>query len=594
MKSKGLGLGIVVALGIALAFVLNRQPKPQSMLAPKPPISSNSPTAPTARADKPCDIRLERVNAGLDFEYFRGDTGKNWTIEPHGGGAAVLDYDNDGSIDLFFVNGRQLPLQANDSRTPAQLFRRAIGARFEAVTSQAQVGVTLYGQGCAAADFDNDGFDDLIVTGWKNVAFLRNQGDGRFQDITTTIGVAAGEWNMGATFADLDGDGALDLYVANYVVFDPSNHAICMNKDRELGYCGPGNYASSVDFLYVNNRAGRYIDVSAASGIQKVVRPAFGAVAADFNNDGRPDLLVANDGVPNSLFENQTTQLGAPRFEEVASERGIAISVEGRPQANMGIAVGDVDHDGNLDVGLSHYFQEYFSVYLNRGKNGFEDASRWAGTYATTRTKMGWGAGFVDLDGDSWLDLFVVNGHINNHGQSAEPYRMTAQVYQNRKGDGFDEVTDRAGPYFQELKIGRGTVVLDANDDGRPDLLVVQHHEPVALLENRSPSANHWLTLDLVGVLSNRDGYHARVRLTLPGENGRPGPILLREACSGEGYLGSNDKRLFVGLGQYSSLAQLEIQWPSGLKQAWNDLRTDQQMTIVEGREPNFRPRTPR
>jgi hypothetical protein len=518
---------------------------------------------------------------GIRFEYFRGDTGKLWTVEPHGGGVACLDSDGDGREDLFFVNGKQLPPDPSDRTHIGRLYRQQADS-FHDVTAAAGVARSLYGQGCASADYDNDAFPDLLATGWHDCVLWHNNGDGTFADVTAAAGIAGGEWNTGACFADFDRDGDLELFVANYLDFDPTMHKPCMSKELKLGYCGPRHYKGLEDLLYSNTGDGRFQDVSRDAGLLAGRGAGFGGVVGDVDSDGWPDLLVANDAEANFLWHNLGAQSpGTLRFRDMAMEWGIALNGDGIPEANMGIACGDFDADGKLDFGISHFYQEHFTLYRGLGARGFMDVTQTAGLDHTTRSKMGWGTGFLDIDADGWPDLFVVNGHTNNHPDGTTPYRMTPQVFRNQGGSRFQDESGRSGDYFQRPRIGRGTAVTDVDADGRPDIVVVHHHEPAALLANRTVTSNHRLVLKLVGRMSNRDAINARVLVKLaPGANGSR----LHECIAGEGYLGSNDKRLWIGLGESAQAAEIEVHWPSGQVDVHRDLPGERLHLLVEGR----------
>jgi hypothetical protein len=577
-------LAVIWALRIDWPAHVNRRAVHEPIDATSAPTESTADASPLSVAG----FVFEDIasDLGVNFEYFRGDTGNLWTIEPHGGGVACLDLDGDGLRDLFFVNGKQLPPDPADSAHLSVVYRNHGSEGMEDVARESGLVVSMYGQGCSSGDYDNDGFQDLLVTGWRECRLFHNNGDGSFLEISGDAGVVGGKWNTGACFADFDRDGSVDLFVANYLDFDAESHKPCVSKELRIGYCGPQHYQALDDFLYRGLGDGRFEDRSSDSGISLPRGPGFGGVAADVDNDAWPDLLVANDAAANFLLHN----LGADspespiRFRDVAMEWGIALNGNGLPEANMGIACGDFDGNGYQDFGISHFYQEHYTLYQNLAPRGFQDVTQAVGLDFTTRSKMGWGTGFVDFDDDGWLDLFVVNGHINDYPDQVLPYRMTAQAFRNLNGERFADVSSRSGPYFQKPRIGRGTGVVDLDNDGRPEIVVVQHHEPISILTNRTRHANRALALDLVGTVSNRDATNARVTVTLGGA-GASGAArhLIRERIAGEGYLGSNDTRLWFGAGDRDQVDRLEVRWPSGRVDAFVDLATSCEYRLIEG-----------
>lgn len=532
------------------------------------------------------DLRFVDVtgSAGVHFEYDRGETGRYWIVEANGGGCAWLDADLDGALDLYFVNGRSLTGKDRNSWSTNQFYRNVDGLRFVEETVPALLGDRGYGQGCAVGDFDGDGFPDLYVTNYGPNVLYRNCGDGTFEvcDMEATRGVG---FSTGATFADVNGDGVLDLYVAGYLEFDEAKHGVpCRHAGTQSAeYCGPRCCPPAPDRLLLGDPAFNFKDVSERSGVGGVpARPGFAVVAADFNQDERTDFYVANDGQANFLFLNQGDDGdGVPMFQEVGLERGCALSDAGAAQGSMGVAVGDFDNDADLDLGVTNYFYEHFTLYRNDG-GYFTDASIPSCLAGATRTSMGWGTALVDFDNDGWGDIYMTNGHINP-GDGSTPYAMQPQLFQNRRDGSFLEATTRAGDFFQRTFLGRGAAFADFDNDGRPDLVQVSHHAPSTLVRNVTETSHRWLSVRLVGRRSNRDGFNAKLTLTLF-EDGRS-VTRFREHSPNGSFLSSNDPRVHFGLGT-AEVQKLQIRWPSGTVQRIASPPIGQELLIVEPLEP--------
>lgn len=512
--------------------------------------------------------------AGLDFQYFSGQTGFKYLVESMGGGVAVLDFDGDGWPDLYFPQGCRLPYDPDDVSHLDRLYRNRGDGTFEDVTSRSGLGDNRYSQGCAVGDYDNDGDPDLFVVNFGRSVLYRNHGDGTFSDASVEAGIQVDKWSSSAAFADLDRDGNLDLYVVTYV----DSLRVCRADDNRITTCDPQNFNAEQDVLFRNRGDGTMQDVSLSAGILAPDGKGLGIVTADFDDDGWPDIYVANDGTPNFLFRNLGP--GGMRFREEGLVAGVAVNAEGQAQAGMGIACADLNGDGLLDLFVTNFYLESSTFYVNLGGGLFQDNTRAAGLEAPTRHTLGFGAQAIDFDCDGWTDLIVANGHIDDYRFRNEPWKMPPQLFRNLGGGHFAEISSTAGPYFHGEYLGRGVARLDWNRDGLPDAVVVHQDHPVALLQNETVDPGHRVVLELHGIESNRDAIGARLRLTAGGRT------QLLEICGGNGFFCSNELRQFVGLGSCELLEILEIQWPSGRHDRWVDLPTEVRLTVVEGSSP--------
>jgi tetratricopeptide (TPR) repeat protein len=531
--------------------------------------------APGPRRD-PVALSLpdRHVEAGLDFQYRNGAGGSKFLLETLGGGVAAFDFDADGWPDLYFTQGRPLPVVAGGDEWPDRLFRN-LGGTFGDVTASAGLGDMQYSQGSAAADFDNDGFVDLAVANFGTNVLYHNNGDGTFRDVTLQSGISGEHWSSSLAFADLDRDGDLDLYVVTYVL-DP--YQVCHNKPDRVATCSPLNFPAEQDVLYLNRGDGSFVDVSSDAGILADDGKGLGIIVADFDDDGWPDIYIANDGTPNFLFHNRTSGRGETlRFVERGLASGAAVSGSGVSQAGMGIACADLDGDLRLDLYVTNFYQESGTLYLNQRNLLFVDATRAAQLDVPTRPNLGFGTQAIDLDLDGRCELFVANGHIDDFRFRGEPWKMKPQLFYNLGGARFADVSAGSGDYFQGEYLGRGVARLDWDRDGLPELVVVHQDQPAALLHNESPSHGNWLILSLHGVESNRDAIGARIMLTCGGVS------RVHEICGGDGFLATNERRVILGLGLAPRIDILSIRWPSGKTDAWSDLPANSHFTLIEG-----------
>jgi tetratricopeptide (TPR) repeat protein len=529
--------------------------------------------------------RFEDVaeRAGVRFRYECGATPNLFIGDTMGGGVALFDYDDDGWLDLYFVNGCPLPFDRRSPPRPNKLYRNRGDGTFEDVTERAGVAGRGYGMGCAVGDFDNDGHDDLFVTGLDRTVLYRNRGDGRFEDVTALAGVSSSRWTTGAGFGDLDGDGDLDLYVATYVEADPERVVECRDKANRLIHCQPERFPAQHDHLFRNNGDGTFTDVSPEAGLELPEGRGLGLAIADFDGDGRLDVFVANDGTANFLFRN----LGGLRFEEVALTAGAAYDGRGLPTASMGVVADDLNGDGRIDLFHTNFVDQTNTLRWNLGGGLFVDRTLAANLAAPSRSKTGFGTVALDVNNDGRLDLFVANGHVDDQPWANIPMAQTAQLFLGRERGRFEWAGPEVSPYFARPVVGRGVAAGDLDNDGRVDLVVVHRDAPAALLRNVT-RGGHWLGLRLRGTRSGRTPVGTSVVCRAGGRT------QVRWLTSGTSYLSSNDPRLWFGLGPVQKAESLEVHWPSGAVQSWSDVPADRILIVSEGdaalRPTNARP----
>ncbi len=502
----------------------------------------------------------------LSFEYDRGATGSAWPVEVTGGGVGLLDFDGDGRLDLFLTQGGSLRSGAREG-SDVLLRNRGEGG-FEDVSARVGLAAKGYGQGVCVADYDGDGDPDVYVTRYgRNTLWRNDRKLGRFVDVTDDAGVAVGSWSLGAAFADDDGDGDLDLYVANYLQFDPAQTPF-----RRVPTTGAADYGLPQDFpglpdvLFRNEGQGHFRDVTASAGVAGSGR-GMGAIARDFDGDGRIDWFVANDAQSNALWRNR----GDGTFEDVADRLGLAVNGQGQAEANMGIALGDTDGDGLEDVAISHFFGEHTTLWRafrdSQGGLFYQDQTNEAGLAIESRPLTGWGIVLADFDQDGRLDLVETNGHIRREPSQRYPYENPPILWKGGESGRFVNVTSGAGPYFQALQMGRGLAAGDLDGDGDLDLVVTHHHSRSVILWNESPGKGGFLVIDLEGRGPNRDAVGAQATVHLGARR------LLRSIVGGGGYLSASDRRLHFGLGDAAVIDQVEVRWPSGHVEARSNLK---------------------
>ncbi len=521
---------------------------------------SQSPPADPLNFPKFSDVAEER---NLQFVYDNGETGAALMVESIGGGAAWLDYDQDGVLDLYLCQGGNPVADSTESNPTDALFRQTNFGQFRLVSQEAVIDERQYSVGVAAADFNDDGFDDLYVTNVGPNTLFANQGDGTFRDISSSAGVGNPLWSASAAWGDLDGDGDLDLYVCNYVDYDPWHPIPCPRPNGKPGTCNPSVLQPVPDECYFNNGDGTFLAEAKLRGLFGEGNKGLGVVIADLNNDGLPDIYIANDTTANFLFINQ----GRGQFKESAQLLGCAVSREGSPQASMGIALGDYDHNGWLDLYCTHFTYESNTLYKNLGPVGFQDVTGIVGLHAPTLMKLGFGTIMTDFNQDGREDIFVTNGHIDDWENIGEDRRMTPQLF-TYQGRVFLECSSNAGPFFSRKSLGRGVACGDFDNDGDWDLAVVHQNSPAAILRNDS-DRGHWLKLRFVAN-GNRRGIGTRVELRQGNRK------LVQELAGGVSFCSAHESVLIFGLGDVAEVCELNIRWPDGFQQTIKDVTVDQ------------------
>jgi tetratricopeptide (TPR) repeat protein len=522
-------------------------------------------------------FRFEEIakRSGIDYQYDCAARGDMFLGDTMGGGVGLLDYDGDGWLDIYLVNGCSLPYDRANPPRPNKLYRNRGDGRFEDVTARAGVGGQGYGMGCAVGDYDNDGHDDLFVTGLGQTVLYRNNGDGSFTDVTARSGVQSAFWTTAAGFGDLDGDGDLDLVAVTYVAADPASAHSCPDATGKPIHCPPGQFNPQPDLLFRNNGDGTFTDVSKDAGLDVPGGDGLGLAIADLDDDGRLDLFVANDAAPNFLFRNR----GGLRFEEVGTSAGVAYDRTGRATASMGVVAEDLDGDGQIDLFHTNFINEGSTLLHNLGGGQFLDATVNAGLAAPSRPVTGFGTAALDVDNDGLLDLFAANGHVDDRPWIAHPMAQLQHLYRARAPGRYEPAGPGAAPYFTRPAVGRGAAAGDLDNDGRVDLVVIHRDQPLALLRNVTPGG-HWVGLRLIGSRSSRTPVGARVTCQAGGRSA------VRWLTSGTSYLAANDPRLWFGLGTALTIDRLEVRWPSGLVQTWAHLRADRILEIREEHDP--------
>ncbi len=540
-------------------------------------------------ASSPSPVQFTNVTkaARIDFVHFKGSKGTSTILEEAGPGVCVADYDGDGWQDIYFVNGRDL--YNRDIAARNSLYRNNGDGTFADVTEKAGVPGNAYGLGCVWGDYDNDGFPDLYVTQYGKNVLYHNNGNGTFTDVTAKAlvdGTDFGtQFHTGATFFDYDRDGRLDLYVGGYASFGPSSQRYCTIGGGIPTSCRPSVYGGTPDVLYHNNGDGTFTNVTKAARIYQPKGLNLSVGAADYDNDGWPDLFVANDGLEAYLYHNQHDGT----FKEVAVSSGMALTSDGAAMAAMCISLGDYDNDGNLDLYISDFQLASDHVWHNDGKGFFDEASDMAGITVPTKHVLSFGGGFFDFDNDGWLDLFIANGHVYEAVEQVTPdahYKQINSLFRNDGTGKFIEMTREAGNGFSVPHAGRGAAFADFDNDGNMDVVVANNGDPPLLLHNSGAAGNHFVNFRLVGRKSNRDAMGARLRLVAGGIS------QIREIAGGGSYLSQSELRAHFGLGRNTKADSLEVRWPSGEHQVFRDIAADAFYVIEEGKaHMDVRPR---
>ncbi|MDP6634160.1 MAG: CRTAC1 family protein [Phycisphaerae bacterium] len=525
-----------------------------------------------------CSIRLKDVTrtTGITFKHTDGGCGKRYFLEPMSAGLALFDYDLDGDTDIYFLNGAPLKGTKTAAAPRNTLYRNDGGFKFTDVTKQTGVGDTGYGLGVAVGDYDNDGDPDIYVNNYGRNVLYQNNGRGVFADVTKSAGVGNGDkLGAGANFIDIDKDGDLDLFVANYLKWSYKTNVVRKNGIHDT-YSGPRDYPRTANTLYRNNGDGTFTDISVASGVAKCAGTAMGTVCADYDNDGDTDIIVANDEWGNFLFRND----GTGKFSEVALAGGIAYELGGDAQSSMGVACGDYNNDGWLDLQMTSYQGELATLYKNLGNGLFDDVTRITRAGTGTFPHVTWGNGFVDFDNDGDRDLFIACGHVQDNVDKFDDTTtyLTQNVLLMNTGKGkFVNVSDKCGDGLAVKLSSRGAAFDDLDGDGDIDAVILNSRREPTILRNDSPAKNHWLQIRLRGVKTNRDGVGARVKVV----SGKLTQI--DEVHSGRGYQSHYGMRLHFGLGKIDRVDRVEVRWIGGGADVLKNVRVDQILKITEG-----------
>jgi hypothetical protein len=527
--------------------------------------------------------------AGLKFQHYNGMTGKFYLPEITGSGGALFDFDNDGDLDCFLVQGNILEPNTQPGTTlfpwrgpespRGRLFRNDLQSgklAFTDVTQQSGIVATGYGMGVAVGDINNDGLPDLYLTNLGSNQMYLNKGGGKFADVTKETGTDDPRWGTSASFFDYDRDGWLDLMVVNYADFTVANSPNCFASNTAKDYCTPRVFRSPGNRLFHNEGNGVFEDATVSAGVSKEFGHGLGIVTGDFNNDGWIDIYVANDGDQNQLWINQKNGT----FVNEALLAGAAVNRNGQTEAGMGVDVGDFDGNGTDDIFVTHLMDEINALFVNLGQAVFEERTREAGLGMPGTRFTGFGTLFLDYDNDGWLDLFVANGAVQLipelvRQKNPFPLGQPNQLFRNTGKAGFIEITYQ--PELQPLEVSRGAAVGDVDNDGDSDILVTNNNGPARLLLNQVGNQNHWLGLRLIGK-SGRDMLGALVEIVVADNN-----VLRRRVRTDGSYLSGNDPRVLVGLGQGSKVKAVRVRWPGGTVEEWKDVRVDQYTTLKEG-----------
>lgn len=528
-------------------------------------------------------------DAGLNAKTTFGGEHKNkYLLETTGCGVAFYDYDNDGWLDIYLPNGTTLEGFPAGKAPTSHLFKNNRDGTFTDVTQKANLARSGWGQGVCIGDYDNDGYEDLFVTYYGTNVLFHNNGDGTFTDVTAKAGLptTGTRWGTGCAFLDYDRDGHLDLFVANYIDMDLKTAPVpesgpCLYKGVMVA-CGPPGLKGGKNILYHNNGNGTFIDVSAKAGILDAIGTyGLGVLVADFDNDGWPDIYVANDSQPATLYHNQKNG----KFVDIAMEAGCAFSPDGKPQAGMGVSAADYDGDGNLDIIKTNFAGDTHSLYRNLGKNQFEDETFQAGIGLNTRF-LGWGCGFFDFDNDTWPDILVCNGHVYPEVEQLKTeagYAQTKLLYRNLGNGHFDDVTEQGGPGITVPVAARGCAFGDFDNDGDVDFVVNTVNDFPQLIRCDSSTGHNWVKVRTIGVKSNRSGIGARIRVVSRVAGEKADRSQIDEVRSGGGYISQSDLRVHFGLGKAERVDLLEVHWPSGEVDTAKDLVANRLYYVKEG-----------
>ena len=531
-----------------------------------------------AESNSPIQLKDVTRQTGINFVHTDGSSGQHYIVETVASGLATFDYNGDGKIDIFFLNGAPLPGSPTTAPPPRNaLYRNDGGWKFTDVTVAAGLADTSYHLGVCVGDYNNDGYPDIYLNNFGPNILYRNNGDGTFTDVTKEAGVAVGNHvGAGACFLDFDGDGYLDLFVANYVDFTFKNHQIS-HMNGFPAYVGPLHFPATANVLFRNNRDGTFTDVSVASGIASLKGSGMGVICADFDNDGDTDIIVGNDLRPNFVLRNE----GAGKFQEIGAPLGLAYDSSGNVQGSMGVECADWNNDGWLDFYITPYQRQLCSLYQSRNGAYFDDVARQTGAATGTYPQVKWGTGIVDLDNDGHRDIFIACGHlIDNVEQFDKTTSYSARniVLRNTGQGKFVNVSDQCGDGLLPKLSSRGAAFDDLDNDGDLDVVILNSRREPTILRNDSSRTNHWIQIQLQGAKSNRGGIGARVSVAA-------GDLTqIDEVHSGRSYQSDFGKRLQFGLGQHKAVDQIRVNWIGGGVDVFRNVGVDRLITLVEGR----------
>lgn len=559
--------GVLIVVVVAVALLSSRAPRESDRSPPELPPTSGKPGSTVGKTSIRF-VAIPSADSGVDFEYYGSPSDEHYMIEQNGGGVALFDADGDGRLDLFLVNGSHFQKPASSAGASHRLFRQSEDWQFDDVTEACGLQAFGFGQGCAAGDYDNDGFCDLFVAAYGTNRLWHNAGDGTFNEVTQVSGVGDERWSTSAAFADLDGDGNPDLYVVNYVDWSP---------DRATGkphIPSPMDFAGLPDCLYRNSGDGTFQEIGEDAGIAIAGDGKGLAVAiGDLDGDHQPDIYVANDTTRNFLFRN----LGGLKFDENGVVSGCAVSQDGGIGSSMGVAMCDYNRDGRLDLFVTNFAQELLDVFANLGSAGFIAMNTELGVDQPSKPKLNFGIVTADFDSDGWPDLFFANGHIWDESAAGGEFRMRPNLLRNAGGTRFDDVSHAAGDYFQQHWLGRAVAFGDLDSDGDVDLVVSHLLDRPALLRNESERSGQVLQLKLIGTRASRQALGTRVEAIVGGRS------QVAHAPSGESFQASHDDRVLIPVGDVAAVDEVRVFWSAEDVEVWKELPTGKLVRLVQG-----------